>query len=78
MIPPLRVGRGSAPLRHAAGARWVNRGWRSPGGFWQAWAMSMDGELQKHYALLLGIGSLWEVKTEDLKLLEKEVVIELV
>ena len=40
--------------------------------------MSMDGELQKHYALLLGIGSLWEVKTEDLKLLEKEVVIELV
>ena len=26
---------------------------------------------------MLGIGSLWEVKTEDLKLLEKEVVIEL-
>ena len=30
--------------------------------------MSMDGELQKHYALLLGIGSPWEVKTVDLKL----------
>ncbi len=39
--------------------------------------MSMDGELQKHYALLLGIGSPWEVKTVDLKLLEKQVVIEL-
>jgi hypothetical protein len=25
-------------------------------------AMSMDRELQKHYALLLGIGSPWEVK----------------
>ena len=39
--------------------------------------MSMDGELKKHYALLLGIGSPWEVKTVDLKLLEKQVVIEL-
>ena len=56
-IPPLRTGLGFAPLRHAVGARLVNRGWRSTGGFWQAWAMSMDGELQKHYALLLGIGS---------------------
>ena len=24
--------------------------------------MSMDGELQKHYALLLGIGSPWEAQ----------------
>jgi transposase len=77
VIPPLRIGLGFAPLRHAAGARLANRGWRTTGGFWQAWAMSMDGELQKHYALLLGIGSPWEVKTVDLKLLEKQVVIEL-
>ena len=36
----------------------------------------MDTELQKHYALLLGIGSPWEVKLE-LKLGEKKVEIEL-
>jgi len=29
--------------------------------------MSMDTELQKHYALLLGIGSPGEVKTVELK-----------
>jgi len=29
--------------------------------------MSMDTELQKHYALLLGIGSPWEVKTVELE-----------
>lgn len=40
-------------------------------------AMSMDTELQKHYALLLGVGSPWEVKTVDLKLAEKKVEIEL-
>ena len=40
-------------------------------------AMSMDSELQKHYALLLGIGSPWEVKTVELKLQEKKVEIEL-
>jgi transposase len=40
-------------------------------------AMSMDTELQKHYALLLGIGSPWEVKTVELKLQEKKVEIEL-
>ena len=39
--------------------------------------MSMDTELQKHYALLLGIGSPWEVKTVALKLQEKKVEIEL-
>jgi len=39
--------------------------------------MSMDHELQKHYALLLGIGSPWEVKTVELKLAEKKVEIEL-
>jgi transposase len=40
--------------------------------------MSMDSELQKHYALLLGIGSPWEVKTVELKLKERKVEIELV
>lgn len=39
--------------------------------------MSMDSELQKHYALLLGIGSPWEVKNVELKLGEKKVEIEL-
>ena len=39
--------------------------------------MSMDSELQKHYALLLGVGSPWEVKTVELKLQEKKVEIEL-
>lgn len=39
--------------------------------------MSMDTELQKHYALLLGIGSPWEVQTVELKLGEKQVAIEL-
>ena len=43
----------------------------------QAPAMSMDTEWQKHYALLLGIGSPWEVKTVELKLGEKQVEIEL-
>jgi transposase len=39
--------------------------------------MSMDSELQKHYAQLLGIGSPWEVKSVELKLTEKKVEIEL-
>ena len=39
--------------------------------------MSMDSELQKHYALLLGIGSPWEVKAVDLNLEVKQVEIEL-
>jgi len=39
--------------------------------------MSMDRELQKHYAQLLGIGSPWEVKTVELKLAERKVEIEL-
>src|SRR5947207_11022955 len=39
--------------------------------------MNMDNELQKHYALLLGINSPWGVKTVDLKLQEKKVEIEL-
>jgi transposase len=39
--------------------------------------MSMDSELQKHYALLLGIGSPWGVRTVDLTLEGKKVEIEL-
>ena len=39
--------------------------------------MSMDTELQKHYALLLGVGSPWEVKAVELRLEEKKVEIEL-
>jgi len=39
--------------------------------------MSIDNELQKHYALLLGIGSPWEVKAVELKLADKQVDIEL-
>jgi transposase len=39
--------------------------------------MSLDNELQKHYALLLGVGSPWQVKTVELKLGEKKVEIEL-
>lgn len=39
--------------------------------------MSMDSELQKHYALLLGVGSPWEVKDVELNIQEKQVAIEL-
>jgi len=41
------------------------------------WAMSMDTELQRHYALLLGVGSPWEVKAVRLQLEAKRVEIEL-
>ena len=40
-------------------------------------AISIDNELQKHYALLLGLGSPWEVKIVELKLQEKKVEIQL-
>ncbi len=39
--------------------------------------MNMDTELQKHYAMLLGVGSPWEVKDVELKLDDKKVEIEL-
>jgi hypothetical protein len=39
--------------------------------------LSMDTELQKHYAFLLGIGSSWAVKAVELKLQEKKGEIEL-
>ena len=69
----LRAGQRFAPLRSAGPAFWVGQGH----GVRQAFGMSMDNELQKHYALLLGIGSPWEVKTVELKLAEKKVEIEL-
>ena len=69
----LRAGQRSAPLRYAGQAFWVGLG----GGGWQAFGMSMDNDLQKHYALLLGIGSPWAVKAVELKLAEKKVKIEL-
>jgi transposase len=43
----------------------------------QGWAMGIDSALQRHYALLLGIGSPWEVKTVELKLQERKVEIQL-
>ncbi|MGH6819463.1 MAG: helix-turn-helix domain-containing protein [Methylocella sp.] len=52
-------------------------GWRQAWFFGMFPGMSMDNELQKHYALLLGISSPWEVKTVELKLAEKKVEIEL-
>src|SRR5512137_3001704 len=39
--------------------------------------MSMDNELQNHYAMLLGVGRPWEVKDVQLKLDTKRVEIEL-
>jgi len=62
-----------APLRAAGRSFGVGLG----RGGWQAFSMSLDNELHKHYALLLGIGSPWEVKTVELKLMEKKVEIEL-
>lgn len=40
-------------------------------------AMNMDSELSRHYGMLLGVGSPWEVKQVELKLEEKKVEIEL-
>ena len=65
------------PLRSAALRRTVVLGWDGETGMGRLLGMSMDTELQKHYALLLGIGSPWEVKTVELKLQEKKVEIEL-
>jgi transposase len=74
-LRPYRFAPDFAPLRCAApvhGLSWLVT-W-----FVEAfWAMSMDNELQKHYALLLGVGSPWEVKAVELKLADKQVDIEL-
>jgi len=69
----LCAGHRFAPLRAAGRSFGVGLG----RGGWQAFSMSLDNELHKHYALLLGIGSPWEVKTVELKLMEKKVEIEL-
>jgi transposase len=69
----LRAGQRFAPLRVAGPAFWIGLG----GNAWQAFGMSLDHELQKHYALLLGINSPWQVKGVALKLAEKKVEIEL-
>jgi transposase len=64
-----------APLRCATPVNGLSSPWT-----WivqDSLAMSIDNELQKHYALLLGIGSPWEVKAVALKLAEKQVDIEL-
>ena len=45
--------------------------------FWEPLDHNMEGELQKHYAALLGIGSPWEVRSVALKLQDKKVEIEL-
>jgi hypothetical protein len=65
-----------APLAwRSAGQRLL--GWSRQARWLRIVAMSMDSELQKHYAQLLGIGSPWEVKNVELKLAEKKVEIEL-
>jgi len=64
----------SLPLRCAEP---VFLGWPGMGRAGRLAGMSMDSELQKHYALLLGIGSPWQVKAVELKLGEKKVEIEL-
>jgi hypothetical protein len=71
---PLRAGLrfAAAPLRRSKVFGW-KRGPVSE----RVDGMSMDTQLQKHYALLLGIGSPWEVKTAELKLQGKKVEIEL-
>jgi len=69
----LCAGQRSAPLRAAGPSFWVGLG----GGGGQAFGMSIDNELPKHYALLLGMGRPWEVKTVERKLQEKKVEIEL-
>src|ERR1035437_6160792 len=65
----------SAALRRAGAFGERSLAWSCR--FCRLCAMSMDSELQKHYALLLGIGSPEEVKTVDLNLEAKQVEIEL-
>jgi len=66
-------------LRFAAALlrRIVVFGWNGRSVSESVGGLSMDTELQKHYAFLLGIGSSWAVKAVELKLQEKKVEIEL-
>src|ERR1035437_4009675 len=80
--PGLRLKRFAPAFASLPCARPVGRLWKRswPGGgscCRLALNMSLDSELQKHYALLLGVGSPWEVKNVELKLAEKKVEIEL-
>ena len=63
-VTPLRAGLryAAAPLRRSEVFGWKGRAVSE-----KVAGMSMDTELQKHYALLLGIGSPGEVKTVELK-----------
>ena len=72
-IQPLCAGLRSASLRYAGRAFMEETSWWSGAVFCRLRAMSIDSELQKHYALLLGVGSPWKVKTVDLKIAEKKV-----
>ncbi len=69
-VPPLRVGH-----RCALPVNGLN--WRGAWFLEASLAMSIDNAFQKHYALLLGIGSPWEVKRVELKMTEKQVEIDL-
>jgi len=72
-IQALCAGPRFAPLRYAG-----QRFRLVPGAICGSlFGMSMDSELQKHYAQLLGIGSPWEVKGVELKLEARRVEIEL-
>src|SRR5208283_5543341 len=57
-MAPLRAGLrfAAAPLRRSGVLGWKGRPVSA-----RVVGMSMDTELQKHYALLLGVGSPWEV-----------------
>ena len=73
----LRAGLRSAPLRYAGPSASAEKCWSRRAAFAGYHAMSMDTELQKHYALLLGVNSPWGVKDVQLKLDDKKVEIEL-
>jgi len=74
---PLRAGLHSAPLRCAGPESWGKLAGRPD--LRQAGRMSaLDNELQRHYGLLLGIQSPWQVKDVKLELEQKPVEIELV
>jgi transposase len=65
------------PLRCVTPVNGLSLSWPAARFLKVSLAMSMDSELQKHYGLLLGVGSPWEVKNVELKLSEKKVEIEL-
>ena len=69
---PLRAGLHSASLRCAGPESWGKLAGRP--GLRQAGRMNaLDNELQRHYGLLLGIQSPWQVKDVKLELEQKPV-----